>query len=46
MSSRSNTHHRTTRRTLERATVRAIRRGTVDAAWLSAIAAGTTGTRY
>lgn len=46
MSVRSNTHHRTTRRAIDRATRRAIRRGNSDAAWLAAITAGTTGARY
>jgi hypothetical protein len=46
MSDRSPNHHRTTRRAIERATRRAIRRGNTDAAWLSAITAGTTGARY
>ena len=46
MSDRSPNHHRTTRRALDRATTRAIRRGNSDAAWLNAIVAGTTGTRY
>lgn len=38
--------HRDTRRTLTRAARRAVRRGSPDAAWLSAIAAGMTGARY
>lgn len=46
MSVRSNTHHRTTRRAIDRATRRATRRGTIDAAWLNAMAAGVTGCRY
>jgi hypothetical protein len=46
MSDRSPNHHRTTRRAIDRATTRAIRRGNADAQWLSAIAAGTSGCRY
>jgi hypothetical protein len=46
MSDRSRNHHRVTRRALDRATRRAIRRGNTDAAWLAAIAVGMTGTRY
>lgn len=46
MSDRSPHHHRTTRRAIDRATTRAIRRGNADAAWLTAIAAGMTGARY
>jgi hypothetical protein len=46
MSDRSPNHHRSTRRALDRATRRAIRRGNADAAWLTALAAGMTGARY
>ena len=46
MSDRSPDHHRTTRRAIDRATRRAIRRGNADTAWLNAIAAGMTGARY
>lgn len=46
MSVRGENHHRTTRRAIDRATRRVIRRGNADAAWLTAIAAGMTGTRY
>lgn len=45
MSDRSPSHHRTTRRALDRATRRAIRRGSREAAWLAAVGA-MDGCRY
>jgi hypothetical protein len=46
MSVRSNTHHRTTRKAIDRTTRKAVRRGTIDAGWLAAINTVMSGCRY
>lgn len=46
MSVRKRNGYRDTRRTVSRAATRATRRGSSEAQWLAALAAGMTGCRY